>query len=166
MYMLYSLLQQYFLFFFPIGKKSHDPREYDPLTQADSDESEDDLVINIQHNGLQNGKGTQHTTNELDSDVERISKRVQQRKIDHKQEGLAATGGQEPQLKATSSLVSYVRTTVFILTVVISMIMVLVCAFLIPCPLPSQQHVWYLNVGYEPGKQTSRNKYCMLFFFL
>ncbi|XP_077308641.1 protein FAM234B isoform X1 [Lithobates pipiens] len=132
------------------GKKSHDLREYDPLTQADSDESEDDLVINIQHNGLQNGKGTQHTTNQPDSDVERISKRVQQRKIDHKQEGLAATGGLEPQLKATSSLVSYVRTTVFILTVVISMIMVLVCAFLIPCPLPSQQHVWYLNVGYEP----------------
>ncbi|XP_018420813.1 PREDICTED: protein FAM234B [Nanorana parkeri] len=132
------------------GKKSHDLREYDPLTQADSDESEDDLVINIQHNGLQNGKGTQDRANEIDSDVEEISKRVQQRRVDNKQDGLAATSGLEPQLKATSSLVSYVRTTVFLLTVVISMIMVLVCAFLIPCPLSSQQNVWYVNTGYEP----------------
>ncbi|XP_072276322.1 protein FAM234B isoform X2 [Pyxicephalus adspersus] len=132
------------------GKKSHDLREYDPLTQADSDESEDDLVINIQHNGLQNGKGNQDRTNEPDSDVDGISKRVQQRQVDNKQEELAATSGLEPQLKATSSLVSYVRTTVYLLTVVISMMMVLICAFLVPCPLRNQQNVWYRNVGYEP----------------
>ncbi|KAM5148834.1 protein FAM234B [Mantella aurantiaca] len=132
------------------GKKSHDPREYDPLTQADSDESEDDLVINIQHNGHQNGKGSQDTANELDSDVERISKRVQQRQIDNKQDGLSASSGLDAQHKATSSLVSYVRTTVFLLTVVISMIMVLVCAFLIPCPLSNQHNIWHVNMGYEP----------------
>ncbi|XP_075038972.1 protein FAM234B isoform X2 [Mixophyes fleayi] len=131
------------------GKKSHDPREYDPLTQADSDESEDDLVINIQQNGVQNGKGTRGASHDPDSDVEETSKRVQQRPVDNKQDGFAASGLLEPELKTTSSLVSYVRTTVFILTVVISMVMVLICAFLIPCQLSGQHNLWMLNVGYE-----------------
>ncbi|KAM4720835.1 protein FAM234B [Rhinophrynus dorsalis] len=133
------------------GKKSHDPREYDPLTQADSDESEDDLVINIQQNGVQNGKGTRGTFHDPDSDIEEVSKRVQQRPVDMKQEGLSPSGGLDPELKATSSLVSNIRTSVFILTVVISMIMVLVCAFLIPCPHSDQNNFWTLPVGQETG---------------
>ncbi|XP_063796502.1 protein FAM234B isoform X1 [Pseudophryne corroboree] len=131
------------------GKKSHDPREYDPLTQADSDESEDDLVINIQQNGVQNGKGTRGASHDPDSDVEGTSKRVQQRPVDNKQDGFSTGGVLEPELKGTSSLVSYVRTTVFLLTVVISMVMVLVCAFLIPCQLSGQHNLWALTVGYE-----------------
>ncbi|XP_040263080.1 protein FAM234B [Bufo bufo] len=131
------------------GKKSHDPREYDPLTQADSDESEDDLVINIQQNGVQNGKGTRGASQDHDSDVERRSKRVQQRPVDNKQDGLYATGALEPGLKPPSSLLSYVRTTVFILTVVVSMVMVLICAFLIPCPMNGQRNMWTLHVGYD-----------------
>uniref|UniRef100_A0A8C5Q9Y8 Family with sequence similarity 234 member B n=1 Tax=Leptobrachium leishanense TaxID=445787 RepID=A0A8C5Q9Y8_9ANUR len=130
------------------GKKSHDPREYDPLTQADSDESEDDLVINIQQNGIQNGKNTRGSTRDPDSDG--VSKRVQQRPVDSKLEGLS-TSDVDPEHKATSPFVSYVRTTLFLVTLAISMIMVLVCAFLIPCPLSSQKSFWTLNVGEETG---------------
>ncbi|KAM4022756.1 protein FAM234B isoform 1-T1 [Anomaloglossus baeobatrachus] len=131
------------------GKKSHDPREYDPLTQADSDESEDDLVINIQQNGVQNGKGNRGASQDRDFDVEGISKRVQQRPVDSKQDGLSTSGDLDPELKPPSSLISYVRTTVFLLTVVISMIMVLICAFLIPCPMNGQHNMWTLHVGYD-----------------
>ncbi|KAM3914501.1 protein FAM234B [Leptodactylus fuscus] len=131
------------------GKKSHDPREYDPLTQADSDESEDDLVINIQQNGVQNGKGSRGTAQDHDSDVEGMSKRVQQRPVDNKQDGLSTTGALEPELKPPFSLMSYVRTTVFLLTVIVSMVMVLVCAFLIPCPMNSQHNMWTLHIGYD-----------------
>ncbi|XP_068096916.1 protein FAM234B isoform X2 [Hyperolius riggenbachi] len=130
-------------------KKSHDPREYDPLTQADSDESEDDLVINIQQNGIQNGKSAQDAMNELDSDVEGIPKRVQQRQIDNRQDGVTSASGLEPHLKETSYLVSYVRTAAFLLTIFIFTIMVLICAFLLPCPLSSQHNVWSYHMGYE-----------------
>ncbi|XP_075689731.1 protein FAM234B [Rhinoderma darwinii] len=130
------------------GKKSHDPREYDPLTQADSDESEDDLVINIQQNGVQNGKG-RGASQDRDSDDEGMSKRVQQRPVDNKQDGLSTTGSLEPELKPLSSLISCVRTTVFLLTVVVSMVMVLICAFLIPCPMNGQHNTWTLHVGYD-----------------
>ncbi|XP_063282427.1 protein FAM234B isoform X2 [Pelobates fuscus] len=133
------------------GKKSHDPREYDPLTQADSDESEDDLVINIQQNGVQNGKSNRASSHDPDSDAEGVSKRVQQRPVDSKLDGLSTPSGLDPELKATNSVLSYVRTTVFILTVVICMIMVLVCAFLIPCPFSGQHNFWTLNVGEETG---------------
>ncbi|OCT85337.1 protein FAM234B [Xenopus laevis] len=133
------------------GKKSHDPREYDPLTQADSDESEDDLVINIQHNGVQNGKGSRGSYHDPDSDVERASKRVQQRPVDAKEEGLSPSGGLDLELKATSPVVSYIRTTVFLLTVVVSMIMVLICAFLIPCPHRGHHQFWTLRIGQETG---------------
>ncbi|XP_053325036.1 protein FAM234B [Spea bombifrons] len=133
------------------GKKSHDPREYDPLTQADSDESEDDLVINIQQNGVQNGKNTRGSNPDQDSDGEEVSKRVQQRPVHSKQDGLSTSGGLDTELKSTSSVVAYVRTTVFLLTVVISMIMVLVCAFLIPCPFRDQQNIWTVSVGQETG---------------
>ncbi|MEE6512603.1 hypothetical protein FKM82_019700 [Ascaphus truei] len=132
------------------GKKSHDPREYDPLTQADSDESEDDLVINIQQNGVQNGKGLRGASHDPDSD-EGDSKRVQQRPVDIKQDGMSTLDGLDPELKVTSSMVTYVRTTVFLLTVVISMVMVLICAFLIPCPRKDQLNFWNLSVGEETG---------------
>ncbi|XP_071985107.1 protein FAM234B isoform X2 [Engystomops pustulosus] len=131
------------------GKKSHDPREYDPLTQADSDESEDDLVINIQQNGVQNGKGSRGASQDHDSDIEGMPKRVLQRPVDNKQDGLSTSGALEPELKPPSSLLSYVRTTVFLLTVVVSMVMVLVCAFLIPCPMSGQHSMWTLHVGYD-----------------
>ncbi|KAM8930688.1 protein FAM234B [Pelodytes ibericus] len=133
------------------GKKSHDPREYDPLTQADSDESEDDLVINIQQNGFQNGQSSRGSNHDPDSDIGRVSKRVQQRPVDSKLDGMSTSGGLDPELKTSSSVISYVRTTVFLLTVVISMIMVLVCAFLIPCPLRDQHNIWTLKVGQETG---------------
>ncbi|XP_053577322.1 protein FAM234B isoform X2 [Bombina bombina] len=134
------------------GKKSHDPREYDPLTQADSDESEDDLVINIQQNGgVQNGKGSRGTTHDQNLDPQRASKRVMQRPVESKQDCLITAGEHELEIKATSSLVSYVRTTIFLLTVIISMIMVLVCAFLIPCPHRDQHNLWTVKIGQETG---------------
>ncbi|XP_074866858.1 protein FAM234B [Carettochelys insculpta] len=45
----------------------------------------------------------------------------------------------------------YLRTAVFLLTMVISMILVLVCAFLIPCPPRDLHNTWKRNLGQEAG---------------
>ncbi|XP_025034403.2 protein FAM234B isoform X3 [Pelodiscus sinensis] len=45
----------------------------------------------------------------------------------------------------------YLRTAVFLLTMVISMILVLVCAFLIPCPPRDLHNTWNRNLGQEAG---------------
>lgn len=133
------------------GKKSPDLGEYDPLTQADSDESEDDLVLNIQKNGgVKNGKSPLGEVQDVDSDAE-VGMTKQ-----HLSEGLAeeypseAASGLEQ--KTANSMMPYVRTAVFLLTVVVSMILVLVCAFLIPCPPRDLHNTWIRNLGQEAGK--------------
>ncbi|XP_030063467.1 protein FAM234B [Microcaecilia unicolor] len=130
------------------GKKSHDLGEYDPLTQADSDESEDDLVLNIQKNGgcVNNGDAQ-----DLDSDVEAGLPKEIQRPGASKGEGLSLTGGAELEQKALSPLWPYIRTTIFLLTVVISVVLVLVCAFLIPCPMRDEHNTWSLTLGQQRG---------------
>nr|XP_034983905.1 protein FAM234B isoform X3 [Zootoca vivipara] len=132
------------------GKKSPDLGEYDPLTQADSDESEDDLVLNLQKNGgIKNGKSPLGEVQDVDSDVD-VGMTKQ-----HLSEGLAeeypseATSGLEQ--KTANSMMPYVRTAVFLLTVVVSMILVLVCAFLIPCPPRDLHNTWIRNLGQEAG---------------
>ncbi|XP_060050382.1 protein FAM234B [Erinaceus europaeus] len=130
------------------GKKSPDLGEYDPLTQADSDESEDDLVLNLQqkNGGVKNGKSILGEAPEPDSDTEAAGPAKP-----HLSEVAAEGFPSEPlgplEQKTTSPLVSFVRTSVFLLTVVFSMILVLVCAFLIPCPPRDLHSTWSRRLG-------------------
>ncbi|XP_031239519.1 protein FAM234B isoform X4 [Mastomys coucha] len=133
------------------GKKSPDLGEYDPLTQADSDESEDDLVLNLQqkNGGVKNGKSALGDPPEPDSDAD-VAGAAKPHLSEVTPEGFPSEplGGLEQ--KATSSLVSYVRTSVFLLTLVISMVLVLLCAFLIPCPPRDLHSTWSRRLG-SPG---------------
>ncbi|XP_052031091.1 protein FAM234B isoform X1 [Apodemus sylvaticus] len=134
------------------GKKSPDLGEYDPLTQADSDESEDDLVLNLQqkNGGVKNGKSALGDAPEPDSDAE-VAGAAKPHLSEVTPEGFPSEplGGLEQ--KATSSLVSYVRTSVFLLTLVISMVLVLLCAFLIPCPPRDLHSTWSRRLGSQGG---------------
>ncbi|XP_054845247.1 protein FAM234B isoform X2 [Eublepharis macularius] len=134
------------------GKKSPDLGEYDPLTQADSDESEDDLVLNLQKNGgIKNGNGSLGEVQDVDSDVEIGMTKQHLSKGTAEEYPSDAIGALEQ--KTASSLMPYLRTAVFLLTVVVSMILVLVCAFLIPCP-PRDLHLhntWTRSLGQEAG---------------
>uniref|UniRef100_A0A8D0GI60 Family with sequence similarity 234 member B n=1 Tax=Sphenodon punctatus TaxID=8508 RepID=A0A8D0GI60_SPHPU len=130
------------------GKKSPDLGEYDPLTQADSDESEDDLVLNLQKNGgVKNGKSILGEVQDMDSDVEvGVTK---QHLSETAAEDYPAETTRSLEQKAATSLMPYLRTAVFLLTVVVSMILVLVCAFLIPCPPRDLHYTWNRNLGQE-----------------
>lgn len=138
------------------GKKSPDLGEYDPLTQADSDESEDDLVLNLQqkNGGVKNGKSALGDLPEPDSDAD-VAGAAKPHLSEVTPEGFPSEplGGLEQ--KATSSLVSYVRTSVFLLTLVISMVLVLLCAFLIPCPPRDLHSTWSRRLGSQGGGDLS-----------
>ncbi|XP_040411178.1 protein FAM234B isoform X1 [Cygnus olor] len=141
------------------GKKSPDLGEYDPLTQADSDESEDDLVLNIQKNGgVKNGKSPPEEVQDPDSDVE--VGMTKQRTSESAPEGYPAEAAGSLEQKAAPSLMPYLRTAVFLLTVVISMILVLVCAFLIPCPPRDLHNTWNRNLGQGTGGVLSPLELC------
>nr|XP_020857308.1 protein FAM234B [Phascolarctos cinereus] len=134
------------------GKKSPDLGEYDPLTQADSDESEDDLVLNLKqkNGGVKNGKSPQGEGPEPDSDAEGVGP-AKQHLSEVTTEGYPSPPLGSLEQKTPSSLVSHVRTLIFLFTVLISMILVLVCAFLIPCPPRDLQNMWSRNLGPEGG---------------
>ncbi|EDL10547.1 RIKEN cDNA 8430419L09 [Mus musculus] len=138
------------------GKKSPDLGEYDPLTQADSDESEDDLVLNLQqkNGGVKNGKSALGDLPEPDSDAD-VAGAAKPHLSEVTPEGFPSEplGGLEQ--KATSPLVSYVRTSVFLLTLVISMVLVLLCAFLIPCPPRDLHSAWSRRLGSQGGGDLS-----------
>uniref|UniRef100_A0A8I3WCG8 Family with sequence similarity 234 member B n=1 Tax=Callithrix jacchus TaxID=9483 RepID=A0A8I3WCG8_CALJA len=144
------------------GKKSPDLGEYDPLTQADSDESEDDLVLNLQKNGgVKNGKSPLGDVPEPDSDAE-VAEAAKPHLSEVTTEGYPSEplGGLEQ--KAASSLVSYVRTSVFLLTLGISMILVLLCAFLIPCPPRDLHSTWSRHLGSQGGvSRPAANLVCL-----
>uniref|UniRef100_A0A8D1AD59 Family with sequence similarity 234 member B n=1 Tax=Sus scrofa TaxID=9823 RepID=A0A8D1AD59_PIG len=94
------------------GKKSPDLGEYDPLTQADSDESEDDLVLNLQqkNGGVKNGQSPLGEAPEPDSDAEPAgSAKPHLSEVTTEGYPLEPLGGLEQ--KAASSMASYVRTT-------------------------------------------------------
>lgn len=139
-----------------MGKKSPDLGEYDPLTQADSDESEDDLVLNLQqkNGGVKNGKSALGDLPEPDSDAD-VAGAAKPHLSEVTPEGFPSEplGGLEQ--KATSPLVSYVRTSVFLLTLVISMVLVLLCAFLIPCPPRDLHSAWSRRLGSQGGGDLS-----------
>lgn len=130
--------------------------EYDPLTQADSDESEDDLVLNLQqkNGGVKNGKSALGDLPEPDSDAD-VAGAAKPHLSEVTPEGFPSEplGGLEQ--KATSPLVSYVRTSVFLLTLVISMVLVLLCAFLIPCPPRDLHSAWSRRLGSQGGGDLS-----------
>ncbi|XP_006866104.1 PREDICTED: uncharacterized protein KIAA1467 homolog [Chrysochloris asiatica] len=130
------------------GKKSPDLGEYDPLTQADSDESEDDLVLNLQqkNGGVKNGKSSLGEAPEPDSDAE-VAGTAKPHLSEVTTEGYPSEPLGDLEQKAASSLVSYVRTSVFLLTLMISMVLVLVCAFLIPCPPRDLHSTWSRHLG-------------------
>nr|XP_012629901.2 protein FAM234B [Microcebus murinus] len=138
------------------GKKSPDLGEYDPLTQADSDESEDDLVLNLQqkNGGLKNGKSPLGEAPEPDSDAEAAGA-AKPHLSEVATEGYPSEPPGGLEQKATSSLVSYVRTSVFLLTLGISMILVLLCAFLIPCPPRDLHSTWSRHLGAQGGGDLS-----------
>ncbi|OXB53731.1 hypothetical protein ASZ78_003567 [Callipepla squamata] len=141
------------------GKKSPDLGEYDPLTQADSDESEDDLVLNIQKNGgVKNGKSPPEEVQDPDSDVE--VGMTKQHTSECAPEGYPAEAAGSLEQKAAPSLMPYLRTAIFLLTVVISMILVLVCAFLIPCPPRDLHNTWNHNLGQGAGGVLSPLELC------
>ncbi|XP_048191152.1 protein FAM234B [Perognathus longimembris pacificus] len=132
------------------GKKSPDLGEYDPLTQADSDESEDDLVLAApqKNGGVKNGQGPRGEA--PDSDAEGpgpAPPRVPEAGV----QGFPAEppGGLEP--KAAGSLASLVRTAVFLLTLLVSMVLVLLCAFLIPCPPRDLHSAWSRRLASGAG---------------
>ncbi|XP_028910312.1 protein FAM234B isoform X2 [Ornithorhynchus anatinus] len=138
------------------GKKNPDLGEYDPLTQADSDESEDDLVLNLQQQQQQQQKngsvknGKSPLGEPADSDAEGGVAPKQPRLAEGPPEGYSPgpLGGLEP--KASSSLGAYLRTSVFLLTVLVSVVLVLVCAFLVPCPRRDPRGTWTRLLG-PPG---------------
>ncbi|NXW80163.1 F234B protein, partial [Hirundo rustica] len=147
------------LHLFSSGKKSPDLGEYDPLTQADSDESEDDLVLNIQKNGgVKNGKSPPEEIQDPDSDVE--VGMTKQHTSESMPEGYPAETAGSLEQKAAPSLMPYLRTVIFLLTVVISMILVLVCAFLIPCPPRDLHNSWSRNLGQGAGGVLSPLELC------
>ncbi|XP_057558779.1 protein FAM234B isoform X2 [Hippopotamus amphibius kiboko] len=138
------------------GKKSPDLGEYDPLTQADSDESEDDLVLNLQqkNGGVKNGKSPLGEAPEPDSDAE-VSGAGKPHLSDVTTEGYPLEPLGALEQKASSSIASYVRTSVFLLMLVISMVLVLVCAFLIPCPPRDLHSMWSRHLGPQGGGDLS-----------
>ncbi|XP_074050649.1 protein FAM234B [Macrotis lagotis] len=138
------------------GKKSPDLGEYDPLTQADSDESEDDLVLNLKqkNGGVKNGKSPQGEGPDPDSDTEGVGP-AKQHLSEVTTEGYPSPPLGSLEQKTALSLVSHVRTLIFLLTVLISMILVLVCAFLIPCPPRDLQNMWSRHLGPEGGRDLS-----------
>uniref|UniRef100_A0A8D0URI2 Family with sequence similarity 234 member B n=1 Tax=Sus scrofa TaxID=9823 RepID=A0A8D0URI2_PIG len=134
------------------GKKSPDLGEYDPLTQADSDESEDDLVLNLQqkNGGVKNGQSPLGEAPEPDSDAEPAgSAKPHLSEVTTEGYPLEPLGGLEQ--KAASSMASYVRTSVFLLMLVVSTVLVLVCAFLIPCPPRDLHSTWSRRLGPQGG---------------
>uniref|UniRef100_A0A3Q2YNH7 Family with sequence similarity 234 member B n=1 Tax=Hippocampus comes TaxID=109280 RepID=A0A3Q2YNH7_HIPCM len=99
------------------GKKGSELGEYDPLTQADSeDESEeDDLVLNYPRNGLDSAQ-------EDDDDW---------REEQCGGSGLRIHGTEEEEKRLRRK--NAVRASFFLVPLVCAMLLVLLCAFLIPC---------------------------------
>uniref|UniRef100_A0A3B5B683 Family with sequence similarity 234 member B n=1 Tax=Stegastes partitus TaxID=144197 RepID=A0A3B5B683_9TELE len=97
------------------GKKGSELGEYDPLTQADSeDESEeDDLVLNYPRNGL--GR---------DEEDERGSGALGGAGL-----GVHSAEAEEKRMRVKNA----VRSAFFLVPLVCAMLLVLLCAFLIPC---------------------------------
>ncbi|XP_048376961.1 protein FAM234B isoform X2 [Stegostoma tigrinum] len=134
------------------GKKIHDLGEYDPLRQADSDDSEDDSDLSFQKNGNVQTEGSDEAVCDRDADaaVEMHTLKTKQRRTDEPSsaEVRATEVSDEFTVKARISLVPCLRTAAFLLTLAFTMVLVLVCAFFIPCPRSQPQMTsWNRSLG-------------------
>lgn len=113
-------------------------------------------MLNLQqkNGGVKNGKSALGDLPEPDSDAD-VAGAAKPHLSEVTPEGFPSEplGGLEQ--KATSPLVSYVRTSVFLLTLVISMVLVLLCAFLIPCPPRDLHSAWSRRLGSQGGGDLS-----------
>ncbi|XP_072127889.1 protein FAM234B isoform X2 [Mobula birostris] len=138
------------------GKKSHDLGEYDPLRQADSDDSADEGDVNYQKNGSLQTEATIEAVLNRDADtvVEMHSLKVKQCRSDQPSsvEVHATEVSDEFTTKTRASFLPCLRTSAFLLTLILTMVLVLVCAFFIPCP---KRHAlktsWNKSLGQAAG---------------
>ncbi|XP_058877174.1 protein FAM234B-like isoform X1 [Acipenser ruthenus] len=123
------------------GKKHTGLGEYDPLTQADSDESEeeeeeeDELVLNFPRNGF-NGSAQACRSTGLQTqggNRERAAVRKHGRLTGGPEARIDREPGSDPELKDRAGRAQLIRTTLFLATLCVSVLVVLMCAFLIPC---------------------------------
>ncbi|XP_051741736.1 protein FAM234B-like [Ctenopharyngodon idella] len=137
------------------GKKGSDLGEYDPLTQADSeDETEDDdLVLNYPRNGLSPAVADlRDEEEEFDEEEEWRAQRSQREGAGHVEEaGPGRSQGGDSEEKA-ARVRGAVRTAAFLLPLSCAALLVLLCAFLIPCPQGAPQ--WERELG-DVGGVTS-----------
>ncbi|MBN3315930.1 F234B protein, partial [Atractosteus spatula] len=132
------------------GKKGSDLGEYDPLTQADSDESEeDDLVLNYTRNGLnrvsaeaaggRDGEEEEEEEEWLRKGTGPRAKQTQdpaalrQFRAQRESEAGGPSSGSDPEGKRRAAGRSAARTTAFLVPLGCAVLVVLLCAFLIPC---------------------------------
>ncbi|XP_048102031.1 protein FAM234B isoform X1 [Alosa alosa] len=184
------------------GKKGSELGEYDPLTQADSedDSEEDDLVLNYPRNGL--GRSNNMGLGTSDSRSNRGSRFTQQEDVDEDEEevdewrerhrgksrpetedekcrqywsqremgrdatsedgeGMRSTGGGgigsecDPYGKK-NRVKNAVRTAAFLVPLCLAMIVVLLCAFILPCQqLEDRRPQWEREQGGDAGGVTS-----------
>ncbi|XP_067236981.1 protein FAM234B isoform X2 [Chanodichthys erythropterus] len=140
------------------GKKGSDLGEYDPLTQADSeDETEDDdLVLNYPRNGLSPAVADlRDEEEEFDEEEEWRAQRLQREGAGHVEEaGPGRSQGGDSEEKA-ARVRGAVRTAAFLLPLSCAALLVLLCAFLIPCPQGApHQPQWERELG-DVGGVTS-----------
>lgn len=117
------------------GKKGSDLGEYDPLTQADSeDETEDDdLVLNYPRNGLSPAAADpRDEEEEFEEEEEWRAQRPQREGAGHVEE--AGPGRSQDSEEKAARVRGAVRTAAFLLPLSCAALLVLLCAFLIPCP--------------------------------
>ncbi|XP_067830837.1 protein FAM234B, partial [Heptranchias perlo] len=137
-------------------KKTHDLGEYDPLRQADSDDSEDDANLNYQKNGNVQTEANREAARDGDPDsaVEMHTLKVKQRRLDEASstEVHATEVSDEFTIQARSSVLPCLRTAAFLLTLALTMVLVLVCAFFIPCPRSRPLRTsWNRSLGQAAG---------------
>ncbi|XP_043085059.1 protein FAM234B isoform X3 [Puntigrus tetrazona] len=128
------------------GKKGSDLGEYDPLTQADSeDETEDDdLVLNYPRNGLNPAVADLRGEEELDEEEEL-------REGAGREAGPGRGQGGAAEEKA-ARVRGAMRSAAFLLPLSCAALLVLLCAFLIPCPQGAPlQTQWERELGDTAG---------------
>ncbi|XP_051571070.1 protein FAM234B isoform X2 [Myxocyprinus asiaticus] len=144
------------------GKKGTDLGEYDPLTQADSEDEieEDDLVLNYPRNGLSPElRGRQCVDEEeFDEDEWRVQGQQPQRErvgLEPEGTGLGRGQGGDSEEKAVR-VRGAVQTAAFLLPLSCAAVLVLLCAFLIPCPQGALHNTprWETELG-DVGGVTS-----------
>ncbi|XP_078286553.1 protein FAM234B [Rhinoraja longicauda] len=138
------------------GKKSHDLGEYDPLRQADSDDSADDGDLNYQKNGSLQVEAMVEAVLSRDADtvVEMHALKGKQSRSDQPSstQVRATEVSDEFTVKSRTSFLPCLRMAAFLLTLLLSMVLVLVCAFFIPCPKSrALKTSWNRSLGLAAG---------------